>query len=74
MPKIDLDNLFRYHRPKGDQPERYERLRAAAKAFAQVIVECTPEGADQTAAVRKVREAVMTANAGIAIGESADAG
>lgn len=69
-PAIDLENLFRYHRPKGDQPERYERLRAAAKAFAQVILDTTPGGPDQTASIRKVREAVMTANASIAIGEA----
>ncbi len=66
---IDIDNLFSYHPPKGDQTQRYERLRAAAKAFAEEIIRSTPSGADQTAAIRKVREAVMTANAAIACGE-----
>ncbi|MCA8923985.1 MAG: hypothetical protein KDD82_19400 [Planctomycetes bacterium] len=65
----DLDNLFSYHPPKGDQAQRYERLRSAARAFSEEILECTPVGADQSAAIRKVREAVMTANAAIAIGE-----
>ncbi len=67
-----LDNWFRYHAP-ADHPEgsaavqaRYERLRRAAGEFARTIVEETPTSADQTAAVRKVREAVMTANAAIA--------
>lgn len=60
---------FTYHQPHGTQPERYERIRAHGRALAQVIVECTPEGADQSAAVRKVREAVMTANAAIACEE-----
>lgn len=54
---LDLDIMFRYHAPKGDQP---------ARAFAQVIVDNTPESADQTAAIRKLSEAVMTANAAIA--------
>ena len=62
----DLDNLFTYHPPKGDQTRRYTELRNAARAFAEVIVRCVPEGADQAAAVRKVREAAMTSNAGIA--------
>ncbi|MGQ0816371.1 MAG: hypothetical protein ACT4O1_18230 [Gemmatimonadota bacterium] len=35
---------------------------------ADIILDCTPIGADQAAAVRKVREAVMTANAAIACG------
>lgn len=69
MPEIDLENLFTYHAPKADQPARYEKLRASAKAFAATILECCPDSADKTAAIRKVREAVMTANASIAINE-----
>jgi len=61
-----LNNWFSYHKPTEGQPEIYERLREAAKQFAIVICECTPSSADQTAAIRKVREAVMTANAAIA--------
>jgi len=61
-----IDHLFTYHPPHGDQIERYLKLREAAKAFAHCIVDCTPSCADQSAAIRKVREAVMTANAGIA--------
>lgn len=69
MDQATLDNLFTYHSPKGDQPERYGRIREAGKALAQTILDCTPASADQTAAIRKVREAVMTANAAIACGE-----
>ncbi|HPS78984.1 MAG TPA: hypothetical protein PLS53_12575 [Thermoanaerobaculaceae bacterium] len=65
----DLDNLFTYHPPTPEQAERYHKLRRSAKAFAELIVECTPPGPDQSAAIRKVREAVMTANAAIACGE-----
>lgn len=67
MPDFDLDNLFMYHAPKEGQPERYQKLRDAAKAFAQTILDNTRSGADQSAAIRKVREAVMTANASIAL-------
>ena len=62
----DIENWFSYHSPKGDQPERYEKIRAAAKALAYEIKACTPTSPDQTAALRKLREAVMTANASIA--------
>lgn len=72
MIQVDLDWWFQYHAPS-DHPEggeavsaRYERLRAAGKVFAEVILAETPGCADQSAAIRKVREAVMTANAAVA--------
>ncbi len=64
---IDVDHLFKYHAPKPEQLPKYEALRESAKSFAKSIVELTPPGADQSAALRKVREAVMTANASIAL-------
>jgi len=67
MHKEELDSLFMYHAPSGDQPLRYQVLREAAKHFAAIVLECTPSGADQSAAIRKIREAVMTANAAIAL-------
>ena len=63
-----LDNWFSYHKPTEGQPEVYEQLRAAGKAFAEKIVALTPPSADQTAAIRHVRDAVFTANAAIACG------
>lgn len=71
---IDLDHVFTYHPPTGpDQLAAYEQIRLAAKYFAGVIVKWTPASADQTAAIRKVREAAMTANAAIALGGRIDA-
>lgn len=64
---FDLDKIFTYHSPTGDQIKRYAAIRASAKEMAQVIVENTLEGPDQTAAIRKLRECVMTANAAIAL-------
>ena len=64
-----LENTFTYHSPCGDQPSRYEALRNSAKAFAETVLMNTPECDDQSAAIRKIREAVMTANAAIAINE-----
>lgn len=66
MTAVGLDNLFTYHPPTPAQQEYYEKIRAVGKEFARTILACTPACADQTAAIRKVREAVMTANAAIA--------
>lgn len=72
-----IENWFTYHPPRpgavdgngklgpGDQ-ERYQLLRLKAKELALIIIECTPASADQTTAIRKLRECIMTANAAIA--------
>jgi hypothetical protein len=65
--KAAIEELFTYHAPKAGQPERYQRIRDKAKELALVIAENTPEGADQSAAIRHLREAVFTANAAIAL-------
>ena len=62
-----LRELFRYHAPRPDQLPKYEAVRSAAKHFAEVVLSNTPYSADQQAAIRKIREAVMTANAAIAL-------
>lgn len=62
-----LDNWFTHHPPKDDATVKaYAEVRFFGKALAECIVKYTPAGADQAAAIRKVREAVMTANAAIA--------
>lgn len=65
--QAEIEHLFTYHAPRGDQPQRYERIREAAKALAKVIVDNTPKSADQSAAIRKLRECVHVANASIAL-------
>jgi non-homologous end joining protein Ku len=66
-PDYVIDQLFTYHTPTQVQAQAYSTLREAAKYFAKVIVAVVPNGADRTAAIRKLREAVMTANAGISL-------
>jgi hypothetical protein len=62
-----LENWFTYHRPPDFKTiDAYAAIRSGALELARGIVKHTPEGPDQTAAIRKVREAVMTANAAIA--------
>jgi len=65
-PQQKIENWFTYHSPTPDQLPCYTAIREAAKQFALVLVANTPESADQTVAIRKVREAVMIANASIA--------
>jgi len=62
----DLANWFSYHAPSAEQLVQYGAVRAAAREFADVINLHVPGGADKSAAMRLVREAMMTANAGIA--------
>jgi hypothetical protein len=68
-----IEDLFTYHAPKPGQQERYQAIREAAKTLAKVIVASTSQHSpDQEAAIRHLRECVMTANACIAL-ESDDA-
>jgi hypothetical protein len=62
----DLDNWFTYHSPTSEQLPKYSAIREAGKLLANAILHNVPPGPDQTAAIRQVREAVMTANQGIA--------
>ncbi len=64
---LDLNHIFSYHAPEGEQNIQYEAIREAGKHFARVILECSPSCADQSAAIRKVRETVFTANAAVAL-------
>lgn len=66
--KANLENWFTYHAPTSEQIPSYQAIREAGLAFAEVILANTPPSADQTAAIRKIREAVFTANASIACG------
>lgn len=71
MPGVTPENIehwFTYHPPtNAKQREMYERLREAGKEMAMTILQTTPPCADQTVAIRRVREAVMIANAAIAL-------
>lgn len=70
MPGIkleDVDDLVTYHAPDADEIARISVLRRGAANFIKDILTCAPASADQTAAIRKVREALMTANAAIVL-------
>lgn len=66
--KGNLDEVFKHHPPENEDQERsYARIRESGKLLVNAILEETVVCGDQQAAIRKVREAVMTANAAIAL-------
>ena len=69
MANIDLKNVFSYHAPLPTQPARYVALRESARSFAEQIVALTPASREQSVALTNVQQAVMWANAAIAINE-----
>lgn len=65
----ELDKRFTYHPPKGDQTDRYFRIRAKAYQLAELVEELAPESRERSLAITKIEEAVMWANASIARNE-----
>lgn len=64
--KRDLDLFFGLHAIEHEDKVKCGNIRKAARTFARAIYKNCPNSADRNAAIRKVREAVMTANASIA--------
>lgn len=61
-----IENNFTYHKPSGDQPERYERIRTKAKELAYLMNELCPDSREKSLAMTQLEDAVMWANASIA--------
>lgn len=70
MTQEQIDNTFTYHAPFGDQPYRYGVIRAKAKEFAELLLQLTPTSGEKMLAFRHLQQAVMYANASIAINET----
>ncbi len=67
-----IDRTFQYHPPfSPSQPERYEALRAKAKELATLMAQACPVSRELSLAHTHLQEAVMWANAAIAINEVA---
>lgn len=62
-----LKQMFTYHAPSPYQQDIYEAIRTSALSLALTIHNSVPKCADRTAAIRKLREVVMTANAAVAL-------
>lgn len=65
-PSPAIERWFTYHPPSGDEPQRYEAIRAKAKELAYLIHAACPNSSDRANAIFALREAVMWANASIA--------
>lgn len=64
--RADISKWFEYHPPTQQQLPKYQAIRDGAKDLAFTILSNTPPGPDQTAAIRLLRDTVMTANQSIA--------
>lgn len=69
MTSEQIENIFTYHRPLNGQPERYEQIRVDAKVLAYTIQKCCPESREKSLAITNIQQAVMWANAAIALNE-----
>lgn len=67
MTNAEINDLFMYHAPSPDMTAKFIPLRDAIVAAAIAINDLCPAGADRTAAIRKLKEAHMTANAAIVL-------
>lgn len=66
--KANVTEVMRYHPPDEIATQQHQEIQIAAIAFAEAILQNTPESADQSTALRCVREAKMWANTAIALG------
>lgn len=69
MTPEQIENTFTYHKPFGDQPQRYKVLRSQAKVLAGIIQNLCPESREKSLAFTNLQQAIMWANASIAINE-----
>ena len=72
--KEQLHHWFTFHPPTPGQNAAYEELRDRGLALAEAINDHCPESSDTQEAIRRVREAVMFANAAIALHQPRTAG
>jgi hypothetical protein len=61
-----ISDIFTYHNDPSKVPN-YNAIRSTAKHFADVIMSNSPAGQDQALALLYLRQAVMFANAAIAL-------
>lgn len=69
MEQQEIEKRFSYHPPKGDQQERYEKVRAAFLTLAQTINALCPESREKSVAFTELETAQFWANASIARNE-----
>ena len=65
--KDNVETIFTYQKPREDQLPKFDAVREALVVAAKAILDNCPACADTSAALRKLREARMDANAAIAL-------
>lgn len=65
----NIDKWFGYVSSTPEQNQARKEIRLAAKQLAELLVVHCPKGGDRGAALRKLREVVMTARDAITLGE-----
>jgi hypothetical protein len=69
MEAQELDKRFAHHTPKGDQAERYAKVRAAFRALAETINDLCPDSREKSVSLTELETAQFWANASIARNE-----
>lgn len=69
MDEKQLKDIFSYHMPITDQAVRYESLRYQAFCLSLKIQDFCPESREKALAITNLQQAIMWANAAIAINE-----
>lgn len=67
MSKFDPEYVFTHHQPNAEKLRHYEAIHLAAQRFAEVILENAPDGEDRDTALNLLRQAMMMANAAVAL-------
>ena len=67
--QAQITNNFTYHAPKEGQAERYNKIRAEAEYFAELLCSLCPESRELSVALTELETCVMWANSAIARNE-----
>lgn len=66
-----IEEIFTYHAPKGDQQQRYVALCDKAKELALLIQSSCPESREKSLAITQLQLCTMMANSATAVNEVA---
>ena len=69
MTPEQINKIFTYHSPKQDQIPKYNSMREEARNLAQLIQAVCPESREKSLAITNLQQAIMWANASIALNE-----
>lgn len=70
--EVAILDSFRHHVPSPERGQRMTDVRARFESLAGYLIDVVRPGADRTAALRKLHEAMMTANKAIVLEPDSD--